>query len=450
MGRQWALLVAVCVAFVALQPGCSRELADTHEAATNGVASVAIAPPSIQLPAGGTASVTAVSVVAEVGGPQTYFVDIGNSAASDDNPGTEALPWKTLQKAAATLKAGETVYVKDGTYVADQNCSWTTPALNPANSGTAGNPVAFRAYPGHKPYVTNSTGPNDSGCPVIGAKDRSYIIWDGFEVYVGGTKGVVINSSDNIIIENSEIHGMRGTGGDNTDGIRIDGGMDILIRDNLIYDIDDGDAPRGCGATGVKMYSSRQVVMEHNEVYDVGCGLRNKADGANNTFRYNWVHDCTQSGIHLGVGDGTRDHQVYSNVVARCETGINIRGTSSPQDGSKVYSNTVVDMGRKSISAAGDRTTNLEVWNNIIYNSGSEDLVDSNPVLSYCDYNLFWQTQAGCGANRVVADPLFVDLNFDDPSDFKLRSGSPARGAGRNGEDIGAYAQGNEVIGRRK
>jgi hypothetical protein len=373
----------------------------------------------------------AVTVVASVGGSQTYVVDIENPAASDNNPGTEALPWKTIYKAAATL-----------------NCSWTTPALNPARSGTADNPIAFRAYPGHRPLLTNSV--TDYGCPTIGAKDRDYIIWDGFEVVVPATKGVVINSSRGVIIENCVVHGMRGSGGDNTDGIRIDYGTEILIRDNLIYDIDDGDSPIGCGATGVKMYGSEGVIMEHNEVYDVGCGLRNKVDGASNTFRYNWVHDCTQAAIHLGVGNGTRDHEVYSNIVARCETGIDVRGTSYSHTGSKIYNNTIVDMGRLAISAHGDRTTNIEAWNNIAYNSGSRDLVDSNSALSFCDYNLFWQTNAGCGSHSIVADPQFVDLAFDDPTGFKLQSGSPARGAGRDGEDIGAYAQGNEVIGRRR
>src|SRR6476661_5295566 len=33
----------------------------------------------------------------------TYYVDIGNPAANDGHPGTQALPWKSMQKAAATL-----------------------------------------------------------------------------------------------------------------------------------------------------------------------------------------------------------------------------------------------------------------------------------------------------------------------------------------------------------
>ncbi|GAJ17547.1 unnamed protein product, partial [marine sediment metagenome] len=43
----------------------------------------------------------------------TYYVTM---SGSDANPGTEAQPWRTIQKAAATLIAADTVYVKVGTY----------------------------------------------------------------------------------------------------------------------------------------------------------------------------------------------------------------------------------------------------------------------------------------------------------------------------------------------
>ncbi len=499
MGRQVALLLAVFVVVVALQQGCSQELTATNEAETaTEAASVEIAPSSISLLVGGTAFLTAVTrdaggniltgplvewassnpsivtvdvrgqitgvaedtasvsattegqtaeaavtVVAKVGGPQTYFVDIGHSAASDDNPGTEALPWKTISKAAATLKAGETVYVKNGTYVEESCPSSGTPSAAPANSGTPGNYIAFRAYPGHKPLVTNSTIPSVSGCPVIGAKYNSYIIWDGFEVSLGGTKAVMVNDSDHIIIENSEIHGMRGPNGDNTDAIRVDNSSDVIIRNNLIYDVK--NASGSTNGTGVKMYYSSRVIVENNEVYDVGAGIRNKNGGQDNIFRNNWVHDCSSYGIQLKT---TTDAKAYSNIVKNCSSGVSTSTATNPQ----VYNNTFVNLHGSNIVRARESgsTGGLQVWNNIAYASSNRDLYDGNPRISYCDYNLYWQTEEKCGSNNVLGDPLFVDGSFQGPEDFKLQSGSPARGAGRNGEDIGAYAQGNEVIGRRR
>ncbi|HEY84627.1 MAG TPA: DUF1565 domain-containing protein [Chloroflexi bacterium] len=60
-------------------------------------------------------------------------------AGSDSNPGTKAQPWQTIQKAANTLAAGDTVYIRAGTY-AEQ--------VTPLNSGSAGSYITYAAYSG--------------------------------------------------------------------------------------------------------------------------------------------------------------------------------------------------------------------------------------------------------------------------------------------------------------
>jgi hypothetical protein len=86
-------------------------------------------------------------------GASTYYVA---ASASDSNPGTEALPWRTIQKAADTLQAGDTVLVRAGTY---------NERVIPQRSGAAGLPVTYAAYPGETP-VLDGTGiavPADEG-----------------------------------------------------------------------------------------------------------------------------------------------------------------------------------------------------------------------------------------------------------------------------------------------
>jgi hypothetical protein len=66
-----------------------------------------------------------------------YFISGAAGNASDSNAGTEAAPWKTFNKANATLRAGDTVYVKAGTY---------NTYIEPVNSGTSTARITYRNF----------------------------------------------------------------------------------------------------------------------------------------------------------------------------------------------------------------------------------------------------------------------------------------------------------------
>jgi hypothetical protein len=74
-------------------------------------------------------------------GAAAYYVDGNNPLASDSNPGTESLPWRTIAKANTTLVAGDTVYIKGGTY-----SGITGSAIDPVNTGTRGNMITYSSY----------------------------------------------------------------------------------------------------------------------------------------------------------------------------------------------------------------------------------------------------------------------------------------------------------------
>jgi hypothetical protein len=65
----------------------------------------------------------------------TYYIDGSNG--SDSNPGTITSPWTTISKANSILKAGDTVYIRGGTY---------EEKIAPANSGTTDNYIKYAAY----------------------------------------------------------------------------------------------------------------------------------------------------------------------------------------------------------------------------------------------------------------------------------------------------------------
>ena len=66
------------------------------------------------------------------------------TTGSDSNAGTQAQPWRTIQKAANALAAGQRALVRGGTY---------TENVYVARSGNAA-PITIEAYPGEKPILT--------------------------------------------------------------------------------------------------------------------------------------------------------------------------------------------------------------------------------------------------------------------------------------------------------
>jgi Right handed beta helix region len=81
----------------------------------------------------------------------TRVIDSANG--SDSNRGTDAAPWRTLQKAFSSLGRGETALVKTGTYTGRIDVTGSA-------SGTGSTPKTLAAYPGHTPIFTGLIRPN--------------------------------------------------------------------------------------------------------------------------------------------------------------------------------------------------------------------------------------------------------------------------------------------------
>jgi hypothetical protein len=77
-----------------------------------------------------------------------YYVAPGGN---DGGPGTLALPWGTIQKAADTLAPGDRALVRAGTY--DERVT-----VNVSGSAAGGH-VTFENYPGETPVVTSTVQP---------------------------------------------------------------------------------------------------------------------------------------------------------------------------------------------------------------------------------------------------------------------------------------------------
>jgi parallel beta-helix repeat protein len=98
----------------------------------------------------------------------TYYV---SPDGSDTAAGTEGAPFRTIQRAASLVDAGDTVVVRAGRYAGFQ-LGWDSP-----QSGTATQPITFKADPG-----AVIKGRNDETPDGINLEGASYVVIDGFTV----------------------------------------------------------------------------------------------------------------------------------------------------------------------------------------------------------------------------------------------------------------------------
>ncbi|MBL7134448.1 MAG: DUF1565 domain-containing protein, partial [Phycisphaerae bacterium] len=79
---------------------------------------------------------------------KTYYVDGSANAASDDNPGTKARPFRTINRAAQVLQPGERAIVAAGVYR-----EW----VRPKRGGTSpAKMIGYQAAPGAKVVIRGS------------------------------------------------------------------------------------------------------------------------------------------------------------------------------------------------------------------------------------------------------------------------------------------------------
>ncbi|NTV23658.1 MAG: DUF1565 domain-containing protein, partial [Nanoarchaeota archaeon] len=170
-----------------------------------------------------------------------YYV---STIGSDSNPGTQTLPWKTIQKAANTMIAGDTAIVLEGNY---------SERVNIGRSGSLNLPITFQS----QGTVVNK------GFSI----NANYIIIKNFEItnteYVNYwsyslSSGIFIKGASNVI-ENNYIHDAS------LIGIFIYGtpseatlSHDNVIRNNRLYRNQD---------TGINL-AGRDNLIIGNEIWD--------------------------------------------------------------------------------------------------------------------------------------------------------------------------------------
>ncbi|PRC95125.1 choice-of-anchor Q domain-containing protein [Solimicrobium silvestre] len=450
--------------------------------------------------------------VTPVGTP--YYVA---PTGSDSNPGTLALPWKTLQKAVSTVGPGSVINARAGTYT--EQVIFTT-----ANSGSAsGGYITLQNYPGEKAIIDGTSivlSANSANMALVNLTDVSYVRVIGFEICNLTTNSAAIvpagifvsGSGSNIELRNNYVHnivttvnsasgnafgiGIYGTEAPaSINGLILDGnevaflktgssesvsvngnvenfqvtnnvvhdndniGIDFIgfegtspnpaydqarngeVSGNVVYNISsyvNSAYPSGSyGADGLYVDGGTNIVMERNIVYQTDIGIEVASEHAG----------------HLGSFVTLRSNLIYKNNL----TGISLGGTSATANGgtdscgifnNTLYQNDTTGSGTGEI-ALQNHLTNIQFANNVVISSTQGIFISGvSSALPAMNGDLYfsggatgtWQwkgatynslaaftTASGNEKNGLAADPVLISPTAGN---FKLGAGSPAINAG--------------------
>jgi Right handed beta helix region len=297
-----------------------------------------------------------------------------STAGSDSNPGTQTAPWRTVQHAADTARAGSTVNVRGGVYE-------ELVSIKASGNATDGY-ITLRSYPGETAVLDAEHFTPSGRSAVLTIQNQSYVRIEGFEIRNFHTAehrltplGIsVIGSGSHIELLKNNVHHIEQT-------------------------FDGRDAPgHGANGFGIAVYGTdantpiSELVIDGNEVHHLQTGSSESlvVNGNVTNFRitHNIVHDNNNIGIDV-IGfertapdpavDQARDGVVSGNLV------YNITSRGNPayrndesSDGIYVDGGTRilieqnimhdVDFGIELASEHKDRATSyITARNNLIY-----------------------------------------------------------------------------------
>ena len=267
--------------------------------------------------AGGLSDRVTVNVAVTSGTPSaTYFVDVNNPNASDSNPGSEVLPFKTIQKAANIVNAGDTVNIKPGLYKraeGEANVLWLT------RSGAAGARITFAAYGAGDVILDNSDADgNPAGGHVVYLDSRQsavdFITLRGLTATKGHSGGIFVRGCSNTIVEWCAATYNEGDKG----GIYLDyGGVDNIVQ---YCDVAYNWNGIKSGSNSLSYAHPMRTILQYNHAHhnrnpnNPGNSDGVQAGGEDfQIVRGNVIHDNSDDGIDVGGNHTIVEYNIVYN-----------------------------------------------------------------------------------------------------------------------------------------
>ena len=296
----------------------------------------------------------------------TYYVA---KTGLNTNPGTEGSPWLTIQKAADTMIAGDTVIVQPGTYSEDVSIT---------KGGTPDSPITYQA---NSNVVVSGTNSCFSLSNVAGVKIN------GFEL-TGASYGFNLQYASDINIITCSIHDVF------EDGIYLNRSSENIITNSSIC---------SNSSEGIYLYKSGSNTIQYCNIYKNTSHGICYSNSRGNTIQYCNVYRNSSYGIY---GDYS-----WNNKVKNCNIcSNNSYGIYAYRDTSFTVKNSVI---------ADNVTYGLQAYDSSSITDSYNDVYNNGTDYSGCS----------AGVGSISQDSLFVSTTTDH-EDFHLQSNSPCIGTG--------------------
>ena len=387
----------------------------------------------------------------------TYYV---STSGSNSNPGTISSPFATLQKAHDIAVAGDTIYMRGGTYT-------LTSRTVLSRNGSSGNPIRVFNYPAEIPIIDGISITNENH-PSISGTNISWWHFKGLEIKNGPAAGIwLLGASNNNIIEQCNVHHntrlisggggagilIQGTGANNLilnndshhngnppvsqvsagDGIAVDGVLSTgnVVRGNRLWRNNDD---------GIDLWDSSNVLVENNWAWQNGLNDSLVPSGGDG------------NGYKLGGGgSGDGAHTVRNNLAWRnVNNGIDDNAADLPMN---VFNNTAYENGAANFGYFQAVANVLK--NNISFGGGNN--INASVQQSFNSWNLPVTVNsadfASLDFSAMATTPRNADGSLPTMNFLRLASGSDLIDKGTNvgiansgsAPDLGAYEYGGSV-----
>jgi hypothetical protein len=238
----------------------------------------------------------------------------------DEDRGTRARPWRTIQHAAARVRPGVTVHVAPGRYPGP---------LTIDRGGTAARPIRFVSERRWRARIAARS----SGPLAVVEIEGDHVAFEGFDVTGGGgdgTAAILLGGSQDAVLGN-RVHDLAvpcRTTGNGGAGILIGGAgyrnQDGFVARNLVERIGSGRRDGSCRLVhGIYAAVPRVTIVNNIVHHAVGDGITSWHAARELTVANNLAAMNGGAGILIGSGDagatraGHRDTLVSNNIVYR-------------------------------------------------------------------------------------------------------------------------------------